>query len=156
MSKGRIIGGTVAAVLAAAGVSVAHYEGYIGHTYADPVGIPTICFGHTGPDVKAGLQLTRPECVVLLEKDVSEALGAVLECVRVDMTPYQAVALTSFVYNIGGQAFCGSTLVKLANAGDWQGACAQLDRWIFARGVKFTGLVNRRAAERAICEGRNG
>ena len=33
-------------------------------------------------------------------------------------------------------------------------ACAELERWVYAKGIKLRGLVKRRAAERAMCEGR--
>jgi lysozyme len=49
---------------------------------------------------------------------------------------------------------CDSTLRKMANVGDWVGACAQLDRWNKAGGRVVRGLVYRRADERAVCEGR--
>ena len=42
-----------------------------------------------------------------------------------------------------------------ANTGDWAGACKELDRWVYAKGIKLNGLVKRRAAERAMCEGRS-
>ena len=60
-------------------------------------------------------------------------------------------ALVSFTYNIGGQAFCSSTLVRKLNAGDTVGACNELSRWTRAKGIELPGLVKRRAAERAMC-----
>ncbi|WP_425519928.1 glycoside hydrolase family protein [Stenotrophomonas maltophilia] len=33
--------------------------------------------------------------------------------------------------------------------------CPELDRWVYAGGKRVQGLVNRRAAERAMCEGRS-
>jgi lysozyme len=35
--------------------------------------VPTICYGHTGPDVKFGDRKTPDECMALLEGDVAEA-----------------------------------------------------------------------------------
>ncbi|WP_370551208.1 lysozyme [Comamonas sp. CMM02] len=63
--------------------------------------------------------------------------------------------LFSFGFNVGeGEgAFCKSTLVRKANAGDVQGACAELSRWTYADGKQLPGLVQRRAAERQMCEG---
>ena len=61
-------------------------------------------------------------------------------------------ALGSFVYNVGEGQFSSSTLLRLLNAGDARGACAQLSRWVFAGGKQLAGLVNRRAAERELCE----
>lgn len=60
----------------------------------------------------------------------------------------------SFTFNVGGQALCNSTLAKRINAGQLPGACAELSKWVYSRGIKLPGLVKRREAERAICEGR--
>jgi lysozyme len=63
-------------------------------------------------------------------------------------------ASVSFAYNVGAQAFCGSTMARKLRAGDMPGACAELSRWVYAKGELLPGLVRRRAAERAMCEGR--
>ena len=75
-------------------------------------------------------------------------------CVVAPLAANEAAALTSFAFNVGTDALCGSTLARKANAGAPASAwCAELDRWVFAHGVKLSGLVKRRAAERALCEG---
>jgi lysozyme len=142
------------AVLLLSAPVVAMYEGYVPHTYADPVGIPTACYGHTGPDVTPGRWFTYEECKARLDADMAEALRYVEKCVTADLQPHQAAAFVSFTYNVGGEAFCRSTLVRKANTGDLPGACAELSRWVYAKGLKLGGLVKRRAAERALCEGR--
>lgn len=144
----------VALIIAMASSVAAYWEGYIPYTYADPVGVPTICYGHTGPDVTPGRTVTRAECDALLNTDLRDAYADVVRCIRVPMQPHQAAALTSAAYNLGAQVVCGSTLQRKANAGDWSGACAQLDRWVYAGDVILRGLVRRRSAERAMCEGR--
>ncbi|EEW2664443.1 lysozyme, partial [Escherichia coli] len=66
----------IALVLAGAGTFTiaTHYTGYWegkeNTTYIDPTGTPTICYGHTGPDVKPGMTKTDEECLELLEKDM--------------------------------------------------------------------------------------
>jgi len=141
-------------VIALAASIAAYWEGYIPSTYADPIGIPTICYGHTGPDVVDGRTATRAECDALLREDIAAAYAVVQRCIRVTMKDHQAASLTSATFNLGPQVVCGSTLQRMANAGDWTGACAQLDRWVYAGGQKLRGLIRRRAAERALCEGR--
>lgn len=141
------------ALLALAGF-VAYHEGYVPQTYADPVGIPTVCFGHTGPDVQMGQTKTRAECEALLQDDLGRAYAGVRRCITAPMQDHQAAALTSFTFNVGATALCKSTLARYANAGDWARACAELDRWVYAKGRKLPGLVKRRAEERAMCEGR--
>lgn len=142
-----------AAILLAAGV-IAAFEGYRTTAYADPIGIPTACYGHTGPEVEIGQQYTKGECDALLSEDIASANADVHRCISAPMRTHQEAALTSAAFNAGPKIVCGSTLQRKANAGDWAGACAELDRWVYARGWKLAGLVRRRAAERALCEGR--
>lgn len=151
----------MATALVFAGPCVTYYEGVIPHTYADPVGIPTICTGHTGPDVTPGLALSLADCAALLTGDLRDAYLAAARCVMVPVEPWEAGAITSFTFNVGGHALCTSTLVRLLNAGAEPAVwCAQLTRWTYATvpvlGVKIQlpGLVKRRATERDMCMGR--
>ena len=158
--KQKIAAGTMAAVLAAASPCVAWYEGYVPQTYRDPVGIPTACYGHTGPDVTVGRSFTRDECDRLLHGDLAEAFTAVSQCVRAPMEPYEAAAMVSFTFNVGGHAFCGSTMLRLVNAGaDGNVFCAQLRRWtkstLLGVKIELPGLVKRRDAEYRMCMGQN-
>lgn len=157
MSKGKIVAAAAAAAIAIAAPVVAYFEGYIPTTYADPVGIPTICFGHTGKDVTPGRKASRAECEEILRHDLNSAVASVYRCIGVPMEPHQLAAMTSFVFNVGEGALCRSTLARKANYGDWIGACAELSKWTKATklGVKveLPGLVKRRALERKMCEG---
>lgn len=143
------IGAGAAAIAAAV---VMQHEGLRLVTYRDPVGVLTACYGHTGPDVRPGQRYTRAQCKQLLEADLARHAQA-LACIRQPLTDGQKAAFVSFAYNVGAERFCGSTLVAKANAGDMAGACAELSRWVYARGQRLPGLVKRRAAERAMCEG---
>jgi lysozyme len=138
--------------LTLAATLVMAFEGYIPAAYMDPVGISTACYGHTGPDVTPGKTYTKEECDRLLHGDLAEAYAAVQQCVRVPLKPTQSASLVSLAFNIGGNAFCGSTLVKRINAGELPAACAEISRWHYARGISLRGLVKRRAAERQLCE----
>lgn len=141
----------VAAVLTLAAVIAAYWEGFSPTGYADPVGIPTVCWGHTGPDVRVGMTLSLSQCRDLLQKDLVIAASAVERCITRPLSTHQAAAFTSFTFNVGGGAFCGSTLVRLFNAGQEEEACRQMSRWIYAKGVKLRGLERRRAAEVSLC-----
>lgn len=140
-----------AAALAAAVAFIAHYEGTIAHVYRDPVGILTACTGHTSPELKLGQTFTREQCRQLLLQDIGKHAAA-LNCIHTPLSDAQKVAFLSLAFNIGNAAFCNSTLVKLANQGNMAAACAQLSRWVYARGRKLEGLVKRRKAERDLCE----
>jgi len=150
-NKAKLIAiiGTAAAALAVPVVKF--YEGEVRATYKDPVGIVTACVGHTGPELAMGQTFTREQCEEMLYKDLLKHTAA-LECVRQPMTEGQKAAFLSFAFNVGNGAFCGSTLARKANAGDMAGACAELSRWTWAGGKQLPGLVNRRAAERQLCE----
>ena len=144
------IGAGAAAIAAAV---VMQHEGLRLWAYRDPVGVLTACYGHTGPDVQPGQTYTREQCRALLEQDLARHAQA-LACIHRPLTDGQKAAFVSFAYNVGSEAFCSSSLVRKANAGDMPGACADLSKWVYAKGQKLPGLVKRRAAERAMCEGR--
>lgn len=146
---------TAALVATLAGSLVAYHEGVVPYTYADPIGIPTVCAGETGPHVKFGQRYTVEQCIQMLDKRLQLEWNKFSRCIDRPLTPNQAVALLSWEYNVGASAACKSTLVRMLNAGkpasQW---CAQLSRWTYAGGRQLPGLVKRRAQERAICEGR--
>jgi len=58
--------------------------------------------------------------------------------------------LVSLSYNIGLAAFRGSPLLRKLTAGDYQVAADQFPAWNRAGNRVVQGLVNRRAAERAL------
>ena len=85
---------------------------------------------------------------------MSRFKSSIGRCVKVPLYQHEFTAYASLTYNIGGKAFCSSTLVRKLNAGDYAGACAEIPRWNRAGGKVIPGLDNRRAHERAVCEGR--
>lgn len=150
----RVLGLIGAGVLSVAAPLVMLFEGVERQTYMDPVGIPTICFGHTAT-AKPGMTASTAECKALLQDDMRVALSGVASCVHRELEPHQWAALTSWAFNVGSAAACRSTMVRQINAGApaevW---CEQLPRWVYAGGRKLTGLERRRDAERALCLGR--
>ena len=150
-NKAKLIAAIGAAAAALAVPLVTKYEGAVQATYRDPIGVITACTGHTGPELAMGQTFTREQCEEMLYKDLLKHTAA-LECVRQPMTDGQKAAFLSFAFNVGNGAFCGSTLARKANAGDMAGACAELSRWTWAGGKQLPGLINRRAAERQLCE----
>lgn len=150
-SKSALIAKIGAAAAALAVSTVAFYEGTVLRSYRDPIGIITACTGHTGPELKMGQTYTHEQCEDMLYKDLAKHAAA-LDCINRPLSDGQKAAFLSFAFNVGNGAFCGSTLVRKANAGDMLGACAELSRWTWAGGKQLPGLVNRRAAERQLCE----
>ena len=71
--------------------------------------------------------------------------------VNVPITDNQLMALSSFSYNVGKEAFATSTLLELLNSGaDINTVADQFDRWTYSGGVVNKGLTARRAAEKAL------
>lgn len=145
----RVTAAAVAIALPLVGAA----EGLRQYVYRDPVGIPTFCFGET-KNPEWGRRYSLAECQGLLSDRVEQAALEVQRCTTVPLAPHELAARASFAYNVGGAAYCGSTFARRTNAGHGAAACAELNRWVYARGIKLPGLVNRRAAERAMCEGR--
>lgn len=143
------IGGLTGAVALAAYLLMP-FEGKHLTAYLDPPGIPTICYGHT-KGVKLGDRATDAQCTEYLKEDLAVADAAVTRLVKVKITQETRAALISFVYNTGEGNFARSTLLRKLNAGDVRGACNELPRWVYAKGVKLNGLVRRREAEREMC-----
>lgn len=150
----RLVGSVAGVALTLAAAIATRWEGVRYTPYRDPVGVLTVCYGHTGPDVVPGRTYSRAECEALLQHDLAIARAAVHRCIPVPLLPQIDGALTDAAFNLGPRVVCGSTLQKKALANDWPGACAQLDLWNKAGGRVYDGLVYRRDDERALCEGR--
>lgn len=151
MLKSRLVAASITATLAVAAPLVMYFEGSKTSAYLDPIGIPTVCYGHT-KTAKLGQKKTETECQALLESDLQIALSEVDRLVKVELPAERRAALVSFVYNVGSAKLASSTLLKKLNAGDAKGACAELSRWVNAGGKPLPGLVTRRAEERRLCE----
>ena len=148
-----------ALVLSAAGlIGIAVSEGW------EPVArppvpgdVPTGGFGSTrgesGP-MKAGERIDPVRGLILLKRDAAEAERIVRRCAPVPMYQHEFDAFVSLAYNIGEDAFCKSTLARKLKAGDYAGACREIEKWVYFKGKTLPGLVKRRADERARCEGR--
>lgn len=126
------------------------FEGLRQTAYRDAVGVWTIGWGHTGPDVRPGMAITRSKADKLLRQDLRRFEVGVQRLVRVPLTSNQFSALVSFSFNVGLGAFGKSTMLRLLNQRNYNGAAAQFDRWVKAGGRVLRGLVRRRRAERAL------
>ena len=116
----------------------------------DPVshGTCDIGYGHVcDPDHPP---ITAAEATALLSSDADLAARAVSTFVTVTVKQHEFDALVSLGFNIGRNALGTSTLIRLLNVGDREGAAAQFIRWNKSGGKVITGLTKRRVAERQI------
>lgn len=134
-------------VLAIAAPLVKKFEGLRLTAYKCPADVWTIGYGHTGKDVVQGLKWTQAQADAALMDDMAVALCDVRKKVTRQLNDNQLAALVSFVFNLGGGAFGGSTLLKKINSGDIAGAGKEFGKWINAGGKPLPGLVKRRSAE---------
>lgn len=138
---------------ASAFVGIAVHEGYRQEAYIPvPGDVPTIGFGTT-QGVKMGDKTTPERALVRLLADAGTYEQAVRRCAPVPMFQHEFDAYVSLTYNIGGGAFCASTLAKKLNAGDYAGACKEILRWDKFNGQALAGLTKRRQAEYKQCVG---
>lgn len=145
-SRMKQAGAFAVAMLAFLGV----WEGTKYVAYRDIVGVPTICTGETS-GVKMGDTATPEECEARLRESVLKHEAGLLKCLTRQVPEGLHFSLLELTYNVGVSAVCRSTAVRLANAGDYSGACKAATRYVFAGGKEVKGLVNRRQAAFAIC-----
>lgn len=149
--KNKLLVYGLSSALATSGMFIAKHEGLVLGTYPDPVGIITSCYGHTGPELKLGQKFSEDECLEQLAKDLSKHNNEMSRYIKVPLSAEEHAAYLSFTYNVGVGNFKSSTLLKLLNKEQRTEACKQLTRWVFAKGKKLRGLVNRREDEKALC-----
>lgn len=140
--------------LSPAGVQlIARFEGFRGNVYTCPGGKPTIGFGHVirPGETYEGVTLSRKEGLDLLNRDVVETyVPDVNRLVTVALSQGQFDALTSFDYNLGAKNLGSSTLLRLLNEGNYEGASCQFPLWRNAGGTPNQGLFKRRVGEMFI------
>lgn len=133
---------------------ICNFEGLRLKAYDDGVGVWTIGFGTTkypnGIRVKKGDTCTLDQAKAYMQNDLKAFERTVNDAVNVSINQNQFDALVSLAYNIGATAFKKSTLVKRLNEGNYKAAANQFNVWVNAGGKRMQGLVNRRAAERAL------
>ena len=129
------------------------FEGCRLMAYPDPGsgGDPwTIGYGHTGPEVVEGLEITQDQAEQYLVQDIKQAEANVNAVVHVELTQEEFDALVDFAFNCGCRNLDSSTLMKKLNAGDYEGASHEFIKWDMAAGHHMSGLLKRREAEAAM------
>lgn len=101
-------------------------EGMRNTAYLDEAGVPTIGYGFTtlnGKPVKMGDTITTDEANEELQRQIPK-YQTFKNKIKVDLTPEQETALTSFEYNLGSGIWEGSakSIIYAINSGDYKHA----------------------------------
>lgn len=159
------------AVSASALVSIANWEWFVGEAMIPvPGDVPTIGFGHTGPEVHISQKITVPRALVLLNEDANKAAKSVQRCAPVPMYQHEFDAFSHLTLNIGGGRFCASSIPVKLIRGDYAAACETILEFTCGPATNTTrakkgekcyradrplrvipGLENRRKAEYQMC-----
>jgi lysozyme len=130
--------------------------------YLDPIGIWTVGWGHAiriGADFLRGKEnrkrafalypggLTLKQAEALLQADLMDTCRDVQATLTTAVNENQFAALVSFAFNCGIGNLKRSTLLRLVNARDFEGASREFGKWNKAGGKELLGLTRRRAAE---------
>ena len=132
--------------------------------YRDQGGVPTICNGITGPDIKMGMTVTKEWCDNRFAAEL-EKHSKPLDKVPYQMSNQVRVAWADFCFNVGIGACAGSSAFKVLASGYEDISCDGflVWRWTRVNGVKRDcsiasskcgGIWTRRNAERDLCQGR--
>ena len=113
--------------------------------------VPTIGFGHTR-GVAMGDTCTQEQADAWFLEDIAWVEDCVNRATTVGLMQNEFDALCSLCFNIGCNAFSGSTLVKLLNNSDYDGASAEFARWNKQNHQVLAGLTKRRQAEAQLFE----
>jgi len=107
-------------------------EGKRHEVYMDTVAkppVPTVGYGHTGPDVHMGDVWTDEQIGDAFAKDLEKFQDAINENVMVDLEQYQFDALVSWLYNVGVNWARSATLIQRINERNFEGAAHEFDKW---------------------------
>lgn len=134
---------------------IKEFEGFRAETYKCSAGVLTIGYGTTaaagvGIDPKPGMRITEPQATEYLAKTVDKFAAQIRPVLTREPNENQWAAMVSLAYNIGPGAFAKSSVARLFNAGDDEGAAAAFLLWNKAKGKVLKGLSRRREAERAL------
>jgi len=149
-------------VPSAATTVVKRIEGFFSKPYDDngskPGGTWTIGYGTIvdamgRPVSPSTPSITEADAEVLLRRDMEGAAHDVQLRVKVPLMEYEAAALISWVYNLGGGNLAKSTMLTRINAGQKGDVPGEMRKWINQEGKPLVGLLRRRWAEAAIFTG---
>lgn len=137
--------------LSQAGVDfIARQEGFRGSVYKDPVGIPTIGYGHVvlpGENFSSGIDESQGKKLLL--QDAQDAVSKVNTFIKTSLSQNQFDALASFAFNVGLSQKSTSTIISTVNSGSASPDSIKKTFLMYnkAGGQTLDGLTNRRTLE---------
>jgi lysozyme len=157
---------------AAALVSLFTLEGYTDKAVIPvPGDVPTVGFGTTD-GVKMGDSIDPVTAVNRGYRDVVKFENQIKTCVKVPLYQHEYDAYTKLTYNIGGAAFCKSSIPAKLNSYQYDAACETILDFVCGPATMSTralpgqkcfslrkpmrvikGLQNRRQEEYKLCRG---
>jgi lysozyme len=131
---------------------IRYFEGFHSRAYLCPANILTIGFGRTGS--------VRINDVTDLETE-TKWLERFISQIRINLasdiqlSTCKEAAIVDFIYNLGFRSWLNSTLRKviIEDPDDFSAINHQLNRWVYAGGVRLRGLERRRNAESLCYQG---
>lgn len=127
------------------------WEGLSTKPYVDVVGVKTVCYGETRVAMRT---YTVAECRQMAIEALQRDFGPViLRCTPgiAGQRPEVLASALLLTYNIGGAAYCRSTVARRFNAGQWRQGCDAYLMWDRGGGRVIRGLTLRRQDERKLC-----
>lgn len=130
------------------------FEGFRARAAKLPNGKWIIGYGHTD-SARAGLRISRADADLLLRHhDLRKVEALIAARVLAPLSQNEFDALVSFAFNLGEEAFLGSSVFALLNSGERLQAADAMSAWRKGRvdgEVRVVdALVRRRAAEKAL------
>jgi lysozyme len=134
---------------------IKEFEGCKLKAYKCPAGVWTIGYGTTdgavtGVTPHEGMVITQEQADRYLAISVGKFAAAIKPAITQPINENEFGAFVSLAYNIGSGAFKKSSALRHFNAGDKAKAADAILMWNKAGGKVLSGLVRRRAAERAL------
>ena len=124
------------------------FEGCKLEAYKDVVGVWTIGYGQTGPEIKEGLKWTQEQAeqaLIKSYKSFSDKVSKLVTAHKLILNDYQLQALTSFTYNLGE-----GNLAMLINKRQVPEIGEAILKYHKAGGKPLKGLLVRRTVERDL------
>lgn len=120
------------------------FEGRKLTAYQDQGGIWTIGYGHTGPEVKKGMNISPDDAEYFLKIDLAKFYH-LDDYLTEQVNDNQYSALICLAFNIGLRALKMSTLLRCVN--NSQTPDKEWTKWNHVNGLVNNGLTRRREAE---------